>query len=74
MPAVVRTIFDSGTVAMSTSISPQAEKIVPNHGDIKGFTIQITNDTSGTLTGAKLLANAVDSIDIFDKDSSPAWS
>ena len=74
MPAVVRTIFDSGTVAMSTSIQPQSEKIVPNHGDIKGFTIQVTNDTTGTLTGAKVLVAALDSIDLFDKDSAPLWS
>lgn len=61
-----RQFEDTGTVALTTSSQPQAETIVPNHGNIKAIMIEVINDTTGTLTGANNLSNCLETVQILD--------
>lgn len=60
-------LIKSETVSMTAAVTPGSEIAVPNYGDVAGFIINITQSTTGTLTGAKTLDYAINEVVVKTK-------
>lgn len=61
------------SISMSTSSAPQSEVDIPNQGDLIGLNIELTQSTTGTLTGANTIDYAIENIAIKDRFGNPIW-
>ncbi len=71
MPVVKRLIYDSGTKAMAASPSQLDLITMPDHGDLKAVSLQVTQDTAGTLSANAKLVRAIEGLRITDKGGNP---
>ena len=61
------------SIAMSASSAPQSEVDIPNQGDVIGLNFELTQSTTGTLTGANTLDFSIENISVKDKFGNPIW-
>ena len=68
--AIVQSV---SSLAMSSASAPQTEVDILNFGDLIGLNIELTQSTTGTLTGANTIDFAIESMSIKDRLGNPIW-
>lgn len=62
------------SLAMSSSSAPQSEVDISPQGDVVGLNFELTQATTGTLTGANTIDFAIENISIKDRFGNPIWA